>query len=80
MMRQVELVERVKRYDPSADEALLNRAYIYAMMAHGNQKRASGDPFVAHPLEVELASAVMNPKRSKATLDIRLHRCRSCGG
>jgi GTP pyrophosphokinase len=52
MMRQVELVERVKRYDPSADEALLNRAYIYAMMAHGNQKRASGDPFVAHPLEV----------------------------
>jgi hypothetical protein len=52
MMRQVELVERVKRYDPSADEALLNRAYVYAMVAHGNQKRASGDPFVAHPLEV----------------------------
>ncbi|NNM72619.1 RelA/SpoT family protein [Enterovirga aerilata] len=52
MMRQVELVERVKRYDPAADEALLNRAYVYAMMAHGSQKRASGDPFVAHPLEV----------------------------
>jgi GTP pyrophosphokinase len=52
MMRQFELVERVKRYDPSADEALLNRAYVYAMMAHGSQKRASGDPFVAHPLEV----------------------------
>ncbi|MGA0595758.1 RelA/SpoT family protein [Enterovirga sp. CN4-39] len=52
MMRQFELVERVKRYDPSADEALLNRAYVYAMVAHGNQKRASGDPFVAHPLEV----------------------------
>ncbi len=52
MMRQFELVERVKRYDPAADEALLNRAYVYAMMAHGSQKRASGDPFVAHPLEV----------------------------
>ena len=52
MMRQYELVERVKRYDPGADEALLNRAYIYAMMAHGSQTRASGDPFVAHPLEV----------------------------
>src|SRR3712207_4746976 len=52
MMRQFELVERVKHYDPSADEALLNRAYVYAMMAHGSQKRASGDPFVAHPLEV----------------------------
>lgn len=52
MMRQYELVERVKRYDPAADEALLNRAYVYAMMAHGSQKRASGEPFVAHPLEV----------------------------
>jgi GTP pyrophosphokinase len=52
MMRQYELVERVKRYNPSADEALLNRAYVYAMMAHGTQKRASGDLFFAHPLEV----------------------------
>ena len=52
MMRQYELVDRVKRYDPGADEALLNRAYVYAMMAHGSQKRASGEPFVAHPLEV----------------------------
>jgi GTP diphosphokinase / guanosine-3',5'-bis(diphosphate) 3'-diphosphatase len=52
MMRQYELVERVKRYNPNADEALLNRAYVYAMQAHGTQKRASGDPFFAHPLEV----------------------------
>ncbi|KQT93261.1 GTP pyrophosphokinase [Methylobacterium sp. Leaf469] len=52
MMRQYELVERVKRYNPATDEALLNRAYVYAMRAHGTQKRASGDPFFAHPLEV----------------------------
>jgi GTP pyrophosphokinase len=52
MMRQYELLERVKRYNPDADEALLNRAYVYAMKAHGNQKRASGDPYFAHPLEV----------------------------
>ncbi|WP_372426638.1 RelA/SpoT family protein [Salinarimonas chemoclinalis] len=52
MMRQYELLERVKRYNPAADEALLNRAYIYAMRAHGTQTRASGDPFFAHPLEV----------------------------
>ncbi|HYF55507.1 MAG TPA: bifunctional (p)ppGpp synthetase/guanosine-3',5'-bis(diphosphate) 3'-pyrophosphohydrolase [Salinarimonas sp.] len=52
MMRQYELVERVRKYNPAADEALLNRAYIYAMRAHGTQKRASGDPFFAHPLEV----------------------------
>jgi len=51
-MRQTELIERVKAYDPRADEALLNRAYIYAMRAHGKQFRASGDPYFAHPLEV----------------------------
>ncbi len=52
MMRQYELVERVMRYNPHTDEALLNRAYVYAMKAHGAQKRASGDPYFSHPLEV----------------------------
>jgi GTP diphosphokinase / guanosine-3',5'-bis(diphosphate) 3'-diphosphatase len=52
LMRQTELIERVKAYDPGVDEALLNKAYVYAMKAHGKQFRASGDPFFAHPLEV----------------------------
>ena len=52
MMRQYELVERVKRYNKNTDEDLLNRAYVYAMKAHGSQKRASGDPYFSHPLEV----------------------------
>jgi len=52
MMRQYELVERVRRYNPRADEDLLNRAYVFAMRAHGQQKRASGDPYFSHPLEV----------------------------
>jgi GTP pyrophosphokinase len=52
MMRQYELVERVLSYDPDADENLLNRAYVYAMKAHANQQRASGDPYFSHPLEV----------------------------
>src|SRR5947199_6008113 len=52
LMRQTELVERIKAYDPDADEALLNKAYVYAMKAHGKQFRASGDPYFAHPLEV----------------------------
>jgi len=51
-MRQTELVDRVKTYDPDADENLLNKAYVYAMKAHGKQFRASGDPYFAHPLEV----------------------------
>jgi GTP diphosphokinase / guanosine-3',5'-bis(diphosphate) 3'-diphosphatase len=52
MMRQFELVERVKGYDPSADEDALNRAYVFSMKAHGAQLRASGDPYFSHPVEV----------------------------
>ena len=52
IMRQYDLVEKVLSYNPKADEALLNRAYVYAMKAHGQQKRASGDPYISHPLEV----------------------------
>jgi len=42
MMRQYELVDRVRKYNPQTDEDLLNRAYVYAMRAHGQQTRASG--------------------------------------
>lgn len=66
MMRQYELVERVLNYDPKADEALLNRAYVYAMKAHGNQKRASGDPYFSHPLEV--AAILTDLKLDDATI------------
>jgi GTP diphosphokinase / guanosine-3',5'-bis(diphosphate) 3'-diphosphatase len=52
MMRQFELVEQVKSYDPHADEDALNRAYVYSMKAHGAQLRASGDPYFSHPIEV----------------------------
>ncbi len=52
MLRQYELVERVKSYDPDADEALINRAYVFSMKMHGSQKRASGDPYYSHPIEV----------------------------
>ena len=52
MIRQYELVERVKQYNPNTNEDLLNRAYVFAMKAHGSQKRDSGDPYFTHPLEV----------------------------
>ncbi len=52
MLRQYELVERVKRYDPDADEAMINRAYVFSVQKHGSQKRASGDPYFSHPIEV----------------------------
>ena len=52
MIRQYELVERVKAYDPNCDEDAVNRAYVYSMKAHGSQTRASGDPYFSHPIEV----------------------------
>jgi len=52
MLRQYELVEKVLDYDPGADEAMLNRAYVYTVQKHGTQKRASGDPYFSHPVEV----------------------------
>jgi RelA/SpoT family (p)ppGpp synthetase len=65
-MRQYELVERVRRYNPHTDEALLNRAYVYAMKAHGEQTRASGDPYFSHPLEV--AGILTDLKLDDATI------------
>ncbi len=66
LMRQTELVDRVKAYDPAANEALLNKAYVYAMKAHGKQFRASGDPYFAHPLEV--AAILTELKLDEATI------------
>ena len=52
MLRQYELVDKVRSYDPLVNEDLLNRAYVFSMMAHGSQLRASGDPYFSHPIEV----------------------------
>lgn len=66
MMRQYDLVERVRSYNPDTNEDLLNRAYVYAMKAHGAQTRASGDPYFSHPLEV--AAILTNLKLDDATI------------
>ena len=70
MMRQYELVERVTRYNPNADENLLNKAYVYAMQKHGTQPRANGDPYFSHPLEV--AGILTDLKLDDATIAVAL--------
>ena len=70
MMRQYELVERVTRYNPNADENLLNKAYVYAMQKHGTQQRANGDPYFSHPLEV--AGILTDLKLDDATIAVAL--------
>ncbi len=52
MLRQYQLVEKVMDYAPDADEDRLNRAYVFTVQRHGSQKRASGDPYFSHPIQV----------------------------
>ncbi|MGA8611713.1 MAG: bifunctional (p)ppGpp synthetase/guanosine-3',5'-bis(diphosphate) 3'-pyrophosphohydrolase [Xanthobacteraceae bacterium] len=66
LMRQYELIDRVKQYNPNANEDLLNRAYVYAMKAHGEQTRDSGDPYISHPLQV--AAILTDLKLDDATI------------
>ena len=52
IIRQFELTEKIRAYDPKADTDMLDAAYVLAMQAHGQQKRENGDPYITHPLAV----------------------------
>lgn len=65
-LRQYELVDRVKSYQPDADEDALNKAYVFATVKHGAQKRHSGDPYYAHPVAV--AGLLTELKLDQATI------------
>ncbi|HEY7798103.1 MAG TPA: bifunctional (p)ppGpp synthetase/guanosine-3',5'-bis(diphosphate) 3'-pyrophosphohydrolase [Hyphomonadaceae bacterium] len=65
-LRQYELVEKVKAYQPDVDEELLGAAYVFAVMKHGQQMRHSGDPYFAHPVAV--AGLLTDIKLDQATI------------
>ncbi len=46
------LITAITAYDPNVDGALIQKAYDFAAKAHATQKRASGEPYITHPLEV----------------------------
>ena len=46
------IVQKVRRYNPDADVALLRRAHDYATRKHDGQKRKTGEPYITHPIEV----------------------------
>ena len=52
MMQQSELIRRVRAYDSGVNSVLLERAYDYGALMHGEQKRANGEPYFSHPLAV----------------------------
>ena len=52
MIRIEDIIEKVERNRPSADIDLIRRAYLFSALHHRGQKRASGEPYLVHPLEV----------------------------
>ncbi len=52
MIRIEEIVEKVSRNHPQADLSVLRRAYFFSAREHKGQMRASGEPYLVHPLEV----------------------------
>src|SRR4051794_6135081 len=47
-----QLEDEVARHFPQADLTKIREAYTFAVDAHGDQRRASGEPYVSHPLAV----------------------------
>lgn len=46
------LIQRIQSYNKNCDEDAIRRAYAFGMQAHDGQKRASGEPYFAHPVQV----------------------------
>ena len=66
MLNSEELINKVKVYNKFLNPERLNKAYDFAVKAHGNQKRASGDPYSVHPIEV--ANILTDLKLDSATI------------
>jgi GTP pyrophosphokinase len=58
-MQVKDLIEEIKKYNPTADFSLIQRAYDFAEKAHEEQKRKSGEPYIIHPLAVAMTLARM---------------------
>ena len=52
MLNENLLIDTITKYNPATNKDLINRAFVIAEIAHQNQTRRSGDPYISHPLEV----------------------------
>jgi RelA/SpoT family (p)ppGpp synthetase len=66
MLNSDELINKVKNYNKFVNLERLNKAYNFAIKVHSNQKRASGDPYSVHPIEV--ANILTDLKLDSATI------------
>ena len=51
------LIARIRKYHPSTDVSMIEKAYKLAVKAHGDQRRKSGEPYIIHPLWVAIILA-----------------------
>jgi len=66
MHNSKELIEKVKSYNKFLNPETLDKAYNFAIKAHSNQKRDSGDPYIVHPIAV--ANILTELKLDSATI------------
>jgi GTP diphosphokinase / guanosine-3',5'-bis(diphosphate) 3'-diphosphatase len=66
MLKQEDLIKKVKNYNPFLNQVALSKAYNFALNAHENQKRDSGDPYLTHPVAV--ADILCDLKLDSATI------------
>ena len=66
MLKQEDLIKKVKNYNKFLNPETLSKAYVFALNAHKNQKRDSGDPYLIHPVEV--ANILSDLKLDSATI------------
>ena len=66
MLNSEDLINKVKNYNKFLNPEKLSKAYNFAVKAHSNQKRASGDPYSVHPIEV--ANILTELKLDSATI------------
>ncbi|MDA9695071.1 RelA/SpoT family protein [Candidatus Pelagibacter sp.] len=66
MLNSIELINKVKNYNKFLNPEKLDKAYNFAVEAHKSQKRASGDPYSVHPIEV--ANILTELKLDSATI------------
>jgi len=69
------LVETIRGYNPGADFAMIEKAYRYAVLHHGEQKRKDGSPYVTHPIAVAQIVADELHLDSESIVASLLHDC-----
>ena len=66
MLKQEDLIKKVKNYNKFLNLDTLSKAYNFALNAHKDQKRDSGDPYLSHPVAV--ANILTDLKLDSATI------------